>query len=203
MMRASPDAALDVLSFFGDFIFLVSQLKCYFTRAAKLSPCTIRCHERRDKRQSALAGSEDTVLERHCELVGPLVSQPRRGDFLVSASSPATMLPMATAPSFLDALAQGNPAASLASLYDTVEVRTSITPPIFVSLVDALSRTGPASWQPNPFVQFIKPTVVFSGQQGRVVVAPYGEAGDGTALALLSFAGLVGLGVLIGRWSKK
>lgn len=105
---------------------------------------------------------------------------------------------MAGAPNLIDALKQGNPAAALANVYDHIEVRSMVTPPVHVNVLEALDSSQPTS----PLVKFLKPTVIFSGPYGRTVVAPYGESGDGTLMTVLAIVGLVGLGVLIGRLSK-
>lgn len=104
---------------------------------------------------------------------------------------------MATTPNLVSAIAAGDPAAAFAAVYDTMEVRTSLSPPIVTSTQDLLS-TGPQSW----LVSFLKPTVVLRGQAGAVTVAPAGAAGDGTFGFLAALAGLVGVGFVLGRWSK-
>lgn len=104
-------------------------------------------------------------------------------------------------PTLFEALKQGNPAASLANLYSTVQIRTSITPPVNVNVADALQYDPNAP--PSAIAQFIKPTVILQGPAGRVSIAPYGEAGDGTLMTVLIVAGIMGVGFLVGRWSMK
>lgn len=103
---------------------------------------------------------------------------------------------MAT-PNLVSAIAAGDPAAAFASIYDTMEVRTAFSPPIVTNTQDMLS-TGPQSW----VVKLLKPTVVLRGQAGAVTVAPAGASGDGTFGFLAALGGLVGVGFLLGRWSK-
>lgn len=106
---------------------------------------------------------------------------------------------MANAPNIIQAFQQGNPLAALSAIYNRVEVRTSVSPPAVIDV----GQTLDSSQQPSPLVSFLKPTVIFSGPGGRAVIAPYGEAGDGTLFTVLFISGLVGVGVLIGRWSMK
>lgn len=93
---------------------------------------------------------------------------------------------------------ESSPAQLLSSLYDTVEVRTNFTPPLRVDITSALddSPTG-------PLVRLMQPTVIFSGNYGRSVVAPAGEAGNGTLVTFGIVAALIGLGYAIGRYSKR
>ena len=100
----------------------------------------------------------------------------------------------------IDSIASGNPAAALANLYDTIEVRSSVSPPVRLNVASLVDSGQPS--KPSWFAQMLKPTVVLSGSGGRAVVAPYGEAGDGTLITVLTLGGLFGLGVLVGRLSK-
>ena len=109
----------------------------------------------------------------------------------------ATLSFMATT-NLLDALAQGDPAKAFASFYDSLEVRTTLSPPIVVRTIDMLTPS-PQSW----VVKLLKPTVVLRGGAGAVVVAPAGPAGDGSMRFLGFMVALVGAGFVLGRWSKR
>lgn len=101
----------------------------------------------------------------------------------------------------VNAVASGQPAAALSSLYDTLEVRSVLTPTIRISTASILSDSNGQA--PNPLVSFLKPTVVLSGAQGVITVAPAGEAGDGTLGLVAAVLGLIGLGFILGRVSTK
>lgn len=103
-------------------------------------------------------------------------------------------------PDLLDALRSGNPASAFASIYDTMEVRTSLTPPVVTGTAELFStgKGGP----PNALVNFLKPTVILRGRGGELVVAPHGQAGSGTLGFLAVVGTLLGFGFLLGRWSK-
>lgn len=87
-----------------------------------------------------------------------------------------------------------NPAGLLGGVVESVEVRTTMSPPVSIKLGE-IQLGGP----PNPFAQFLKPTFVLKTRMGVSTLAPYGEAGDGTLGAVAVVAGLVGLGFLLGR----
>ncbi len=84
-----------------------------------------------------------------------------------------------SAPPIIAAFQQSNPAQVIASFWDTLELRTNVTPPIRLNTAELFDTTTPA----GPVVKFLKPTVVFTGAAGRQVLAPGGEAGDGSARA--------------------
>lgn len=79
-----------------------------------------------------------------------------------------------------------DPGLLVRSLVRTVEFRTTMTPPVVIDML--------ATGEPNPAVVALKPTLILDGPLGRQVIAPYGEAGDGTlgfglgALALTALA---------------
>lgn len=99
----------------------------------------------------------------------------------------------------IDAFQQMNPASAVSALWDTIEIRTALSPPLVFKTKELFDTGAPAS----PFQKFMKPTVVFSGAAGRQVVAPYGVAGDGTLIAVLGIAFVLGVGFLAGRASKR
>jgi hypothetical protein len=84
--------------------------------------------------------------------------------------------------------------------YRTLTVRTVATPPLSVNLESA-AAAGP----PSPVLRWLKPTVELEGPAGRQVIAPYGEAADGTAFALAALGGaallLLAGGFALGRLS--
>ncbi len=91
-----------------------------------------------------------------------------------------------------------NPASLLALVYDEIEFRSSATPPIIINTKELLTP----STQPNPFLQWLKPTVVLRGSGQQTVIAPLGEAQGSWAVPLGGVAALVGLGFALG-WSLK
>ncbi len=108
--------------------------------------------------------------------------------------SPATLL---------EAIRNGDAAGVGASLYDTVEIRTSLSMPVSVKTADILKPGDPnASGQPPWWLRMLKPTVVFTGAGGRQVIAPTGVAGDGTVPMVLALGSLVALGFWLGRATK-
>lgn len=105
---------------------------------------------------------------------------------------------MAT-PDLLDSLRVGNPAAAFASVYDSMEIRTTLTPPVVTGTAGLFSG---GDGRPNFMLNFLKPTVILRGRGGEVVVAPNGKAGDGTVGFVVVVGTLVGLVFMLGRWSK-
>lgn len=103
-------------------------------------------------------------------------------------------------PDLIDSLRTGNPAAAFASVYDSMEVRTALTPPIVTGTQGLFPTTE--GGQPNVLLNFLRPTVILRGRGGEVVVAPNGQAGNGTFLFLGVIGALVGVGFVLGRWSK-
>lgn len=101
--------------------------------------------------------------------------------------------------SLLDVLSGGNIITGLAALYDTMEVRTAVTPPAVIDLKAALDPSTPAS----PVVQFLQPTILLSGPAGYQTIAPYGVAPDGTAGTIVLAALFIGLGYLVGWTARK
>lgn len=85
----------------------------------------------------------------------------------------------------------------LAGFYDTIEVRTTAAPPVKISIRDL----GGA---PSPISQYLKPTIIFTGNSGRYAIAPYGEASAvaGWATSLGTLAAIAGVGFLLGRMTR-
>ncbi len=83
------------------------------------------------------------------------------------------------------------------SIWDRVEFRSSATPSISADI--AYDPNGP----PSPLLQWLKPTVILTGNAGRTVIAPYGQAGEGGGFVAVGFfAAIVGIGFVLGRLSK-
>ncbi len=80
------------------------------------------------------------------------------------------------------------------SQYDTATFASSATPAVTVNLRDALAD-GP----PNPYAQWLKPTLVLSGPAGRQVIAPYGPSSGSVGGPLLLVLGIFGAGFVFGR----
>jgi hypothetical protein len=100
-------------------------------------------------------------------------------------------------------LGQTNPITAaltggLTSLYNTIEIRTSVTPPAFIDLAALAHDTGP----PSPITQFLRPTLILSGAAGRQVIAPYGEAEGGWGPSLSALAVVVGIGFGLGWYAR-
>ena len=110
---------------------------------------------------------------------------------------------MASSVPIVNAIENGSPGSILSSVYSTIEVRSQLSPPVVIetqALVDG--ATGPSTG-PSWFTKLLKPTVILRGPGGgQQVIAPYGVSHDGTFVAVLTVAGLVGLGFLLGRLSK-
>lgn len=88
-----------------------------------------------------------------------------------------------------------NPAGLLAGLYSDIEFRSSATPSIHMRTAE-LGQGG----TPNPFLAWLRPTVILRGAGGETVIAPVGVSEGGSILpGALVVVGLVGLGVLIGK----
>lgn len=89
-----------------------------------------------------------------------------------------------------------NPAGILAGVYDEVEFRSALTPTIRLRTQTLLDERR----APNPFVQFLKPTVVLKGKGEQTFIAPVGAHEGGGWLPSIVIAGtLIGLGFLIGK----
>ncbi len=87
-----------------------------------------------------------------------------------------------------------DPAGALSLLFNEVEVRTSVTPPIRFP-------TGPSGppmdSATDSLMRSLKPTVIFSGPAGRVEIAPYGTevAQSWTPVLVVG-----GIGLAIAAW---
>ncbi len=64
-----------------------------------------------------------------------------------------------------------NPDGLISLFFNTVEVRTSVTPPLRFPIGPTGAPSDPAT---GALVESLKPTVIFSGPAGEVVIAPYG-----------------------------
>lgn len=96
------------------------------------------------------------------------------------------------------AASQKNILAGLASVYDRLEIRTSVTPPAVIDLYAAAHDQSP----PSPITQFLKPTIILSGRGGTEVLAPYGEAEGGWGPSVAALGIVVGLGFALGWYSR-
>ena len=87
-----------------------------------------------------------------------------------------------------------DPAALFSGVYDRLQFRSHLTPPIGIDLATA---GGP----PSLFTRLVRPTIILSGQAGRTVIAPEGEASPVVgALVSLGLVGVIfALGFLAGR----
>lgn len=96
----------------------------------------------------------------------------------------------------------GVPAQAFASLYDTLEIRTAITPPVNINVAQLLSQgQGGQPSQPDLIVRLLKPTVVLHGAAGDINLSPSGDPGDGTWVLVGLVTGLLLTGFMVGRWS--
>lgn len=93
-----------------------------------------------------------------------------------------------------------DPAMLLAGVFDALEFRSKLTPPVTVR-VEELSGGAP----PSGFAQWIQPAVVFSGRGGKTAIAPFGvpEVSYGWIGAGGIVVGLLGIGYLLGRAVKR
>ena len=95
------------------------------------------------------------------------------------------------------AASTGNVVAGLSAVYDTIEIRTSVTPPALIDL--QASKYEP----PSEITKFLKPTIILTQRNGtRDVIAPYGEAQGGWGGAVFGLAVILGVGFVLGRASK-
>ncbi len=108
---------------------------------------------------------------------------------------------LAPSNTLFDAIRGGDPSIALASLYESIEVRTSFSPPVRARTQD-LFKPGEPNSRPPWWLKVLKPTFVVRGAIGEQVIAPGGVAGDGTIPMLLVIGSLVGLGFLLGRATK-
>lgn len=90
-----------------------------------------------------------------------------------------------------------NPAGFLAGSFDSMQIRSNITPNIDISTAELLKDDGKGG---NPLLRYIRPTIVLTGKGGTSVIAPYGPAQSGGWIVPFFVVGfLVGVGVLVGR----
>ncbi len=107
--------------------------------------------------------------------------------------------------SILDVIAGGAVAAQqgsflkgLATVYDRIEIRTSVTPPAVIDLYGLAHDDSP----PSPVTKFLKPTIILHGRAGTDVIAPYGEAAGGWGPSLGALVVVVGAGFALGWWAR-
>lgn len=79
--------------------------------------------------------------------------------------------------------------ALFALAFDKVEVRTAYTPNVTIDVL------APADPETHALLSRVQPTVILTGRGGRVVVAPYGEAGAIASGEIASAGVKLGLGV--------
>lgn len=91
-----------------------------------------------------------------------------------------------------------NPAGLLAGAFSDIEFRSSATPSLHIN-TNSLLTEGP----PNPFLSWLRPTVVLRDRAGgQTVIAPMGVSNGGSVLpGLLVAAALVGAGYALARWT--
>ena len=134
-----------------------------------------------------------------------VLDQPLRAQLVESFSGPRFSRRRFGGPSLVDVLVGGVTAASqrnllagLAAVYDTIEIRTSVTPPAVIDLYAAAHDTSP----PSPVTQFLKPTLVLSGRGGTEVLAPYGVAEGGWGPSIATLGVVIGIGAAIGWYLR-
>jgi len=85
-----------------------------------------------------------------------------------------------------------NPDGVLALLWNNVEVRTSVTPPIKFPIGPTGTPTDPST---EALIKSLKPTVILSGPAGEITIAPYGTVvAESWWPAIL--VGAAGLGII-------
>ncbi len=91
-----------------------------------------------------------------------------------------------------------DPQGLFSSAFETVEIRSNLTPPLEFSL------RGPSNPTVQALLNQVQPTVILKGKAGRFVIAPKGESSGtkdltkaGTSIGLGIGAGLLGL-LLVG-----
>lgn len=77
--------------------------------------------------------------------------------------------------SISDGKGNWTPYNAAAEFFDTVEIRTTMTPPIVLNVRTLEDPT------PNPILQQLKPAIILRGPMGTKVIAPYGEVPDGVS----------------------
>ena len=114
----------------------------------------------------------------------------RLGDFDIGQVVP--ILGGALTPFLSDTLMQN---------YSTLEIRSTVSPPVLMNMSDLLDRKAP----PSPISQFLKPTMILTDRAGKqTVLAPYGVAENGSAWpGVMLLATILGTGFVLGRLSKK
>lgn len=98
----------------------------------------------------------------------------------------------AIAPGLFDRSGQLTPYRATAQLFDTLEVRTRVTPAVTISIAELEDPT------PNPALAALSPAFIFRGPAGTLTVAPYGEVPDSTSGAVVGVALLVGGALVLG-----
>lgn len=90
--------------------------------------------------------------------------------------------------------------SAVASNYKTIEIRTTLSPPIRLNVADYVNNQPPSA-----FTKFLQPTVILTDSTGhQTVVAPYGVAQNGSALpGLMLLGAFFGTAFLLGRRSVK
>lgn len=88
----------------------------------------------------------------------------------------------------------------LANQYSTIEIRTTLSPPVLMNVADLLNGMNAP---PNAVSKFLKPTVILTEKSGKQnVIAPYGVAHGGSAApAVLTLLGIFGVVFIAGRLS--
>jgi hypothetical protein len=72
-------------------------------------------------------------------------------------------------PNVLSASGEVDAGALIALGFDTVELRTAMTPPLRINLKE------PSDPETSALLNQIRPTIIFSGRAGRYELAPYGQ----------------------------
>lgn len=76
--------------------------------------------------------------------------------------------------------------------FDTVEIRTALTPPVFVKL------RGPPDPRTEALMREVQPALIFTGAAGRQEIAPYGiPSGISPRVKQWAIAGGIGLGASV------
>lgn len=87
--------------------------------------------------------------------------------------------------------------AALSGVYDQIEFKSAVSPPTSFNVRDLQSSSPP-----SPLTQWLQPTLILTGPQGRYVIAPYGEAQGGYAPLIGTVAAIFGIGFLLGRFVR-
>ncbi len=97
--------------------------------------------------------------------MAPLLFKPGRVRLTNAADAIVYLTPHLVGPN-----QQLTPAKAAAALFDTVEISTTVTPPVRLSVLDFSDPN------PSPASRFLKPTMILTGPAGTVTVAPHGIA---------------------------